>query len=81
MSAELAEHTRQRAKTKIQKCLETNEPYARLLMDLEHLKHKDKITYSLTEIAKTKDEANPSYIIQSWLRNISTIELLCLWEQ
>ena len=50
-------------------------------MDLKHLEYKNKQTYSLTEIAKRKDETNPSYIIQSWLRNVNTLELLCLWEE
>ena len=81
MSDELAEHTRQSTEKSIKKYLETNECYARLLMDLEHLKHKDKTTYSLTEIAKKKDEKNPSYVIQSWLRNNNTLEVLCLWEK
>ena len=81
MSDELAEHTRQSTEKSIKKYLETNECYARLLMDLEHLKHKDKNLYSLTEIAKKKDETNASYIIQSWLRNINTLKVLCLWEK
>lgn len=78
---ETAEYTLENARKTIQKYLETNRPYAQLLMDLEHLKHKDKTTYSLTEIAKKKDETNPSYIIQSWLRNNNTLEVLCLWEK
>lgn len=78
---ETAEYTLENARRTIQKYLETNRPYAQLLMDLKHLEYKDKSTYSLTEIAKKKDEFNPSYIIQSWLRNVNTLELLCLWEK
>lgn len=81
ISNEMAEYTIEDTRRTIQKYLETNRPYAQLIMDLEYLKHKDKSTYSLTEIAKKKDESNPSYIIQSWLRNVNTLELLCLWEK
>ena len=81
ISNEMAEFTLEDTKKTIQKYLETNRPYAQLLMDLKHLEYKDKSTYSLTEIAKKKDEFNPSYIIQSWLRNVNTLELLCLWEK
>lgn len=77
---ETAEYTLENARKTIQKYLETNRPYAQLLMCLKHLEYKDKSTYSLTEIAKKKDESNPSYIIQFWLRNVNTLELLCLWE-
>ena len=79
ISNEMAEYTLEDARKSIQKYLETNRPYAQLLMDLKHLEYKDKSTYSLTEIAKMKDESNPSYIIQSWLRNVNTLQLLCLW--
>ncbi|MCH5153619.1 MAG: KilA-N domain-containing protein [Clostridiales bacterium] len=81
MSNKTAEYTRQNAQKSIRKYLETNANYAQLLMDLEHIKYKDKVTYSLTDIAKRKDATNPSYIIQSWLRNVNTLELLCLWEK
>lgn len=60
---ETAEYTLKNQRISIQKYLETNRPYAQLLMDLKHLEYKDKQTYSLTEIAKRKDETNPSYII------------------
>ena len=81
ISNEMAEYTLEDTKNTIQKYLETNRPYAQLLMDIKHLECKDKSTYSLTKIAKKKDESNPSYIIQSWLRNVNTLELLCLWEK
>jgi hypothetical protein len=35
---------------------------------------------SLTDIARLKDEDNTDKIIQNWLRNRNTIELLGLWE-
>ena len=35
---------------------------------------------SLTDIAKHKDLANTDSIIQNWLRNRNTIELLGFWE-
>ncbi|MDD3050176.1 MAG: KilA-N domain-containing protein [Candidatus Cloacimonetes bacterium] len=35
---------------------------------------------SLTDIAKHKDTANTDTIIQNWLRNRNTIELLGFWE-
>ena len=58
-----------------------NEPYAQLLMDLEHIFSKTFNLYSLTEIAKKKNPDNPSYVIQSWLRDINTLQFLCLWEK
>ncbi|TDE18725.1 KilA-N domain-containing protein [Dyadobacter psychrotolerans] len=36
---------------------------------------------SLTDIARYKDAANTDIIIQNWLRNRNTIELLGFWEQ
>ena len=36
---------------------------------------------SLTDIARHKDEAHTDTIIQNWLRNRNTIELLGFWEQ
>ena len=35
---------------------------------------------SLTDIARHKDAANTDSIIQNWLRNRNTIELLGFWE-
>lgn len=58
-----------------------NEAYAQLLMDLEHIFSKTFNLYSLTEIAKKKNKDNPSYVIQSWLRDIDTLQFLCLWEK
>lgn len=35
---------------------------------------------SITDIAKYKDEENPRFIIQNWMRNRNTIEFLGVWE-
>ena len=35
---------------------------------------------SLTDIAKYKDELNPRFIVQNWMRNRNTIEFLGMWE-
>ena len=67
---------------KIKKYLDTNRPYAMLLMDLTHLRVREDTDYvSLTELAKRKNPSNPSYVIQSWLRDKNTIEFLRLWEK
>ena len=36
---------------------------------------------SLTDIARTKDNESPGYVIQSWLRNRNTIGFLRMWEK
>lgn len=36
---------------------------------------------SLTDIAKYRDEENPRYIIQNWMRTRSSVEFLGLWEE
>ncbi|WP_298565918.1 KilA-N domain-containing protein [uncultured Phascolarctobacterium sp.] len=36
---------------------------------------------SLTDIAKKRDEENPRFIIQNWMRNRSTVSFLGLWEE
>ena len=67
---------------KIKKYLDTNRPYAMLLMDLTHLRVREDTDYvSLTELAKRKNPSNPSYVIQSWLRDKNTIEFLRSWEK
>lgn len=68
-------------KAEIENFLEYNEPYGQLLLDINHIKIKDSKLYSLTEIAKQKNLDNPSYVIQSWLRDRSTLELLRCWEK
>lgn len=68
----------------IEKDLLTDNAYATLLMELEAKKRKiDDSTFyvSLTDIAKAKDSKNPSYVIQGWLRDRNTLELLGLWER
>ena len=65
----------------IKKYMEINRPYAMLLMDLTHMRVREDSDYvSLTEFAKRKNPTNPSYVIQSWLRDKNTIEFLRLWE-
>ena len=67
---------------KIKKYLDTNRPYAVLLMDLTHLRvREDTDDVSLTELAKRRNPSNPSYVIQSWLRDKNTIEFLRFWEK
>jgi len=57
-------------------------PYAMLLMDLTHLRVREDTDYvSLTELAKRRNPSNPSYVIQSWLRDKNTIEFLRFWEK
>ncbi len=36
---------------------------------------------SLTDIARYKNNEEPSYVIRSWLRSKDTIEFLGLWEK
>lgn len=35
---------------------------------------------SLTDIARYRDDENPGYIIQNWLRNRNTLAFLGVWE-
>ena len=35
---------------------------------------------SITDIAKHRDEQNPRFIIQNWMRNRNTVEFLGIWE-
>lgn len=81
LNSEDVDETLKNAKGQIDNLLKTNEHYAKLQLDLDHLKFKNRQKYSLTEIAKRKDSFNPSYVIQSWLRDKNTLELLCLWEK
>lgn len=68
-------------KKEIEHFLEFNESYGQLLLDVNHIKIKELELYSLTEIAKQKNLTNPSYEIQSWLRDRKTLEILMLWEK
>lgn len=36
---------------------------------------------SLTDIARKFSDAEPSYVVQSWMRNRSTLEFFALWEK
>lgn len=36
---------------------------------------------SITDIAKYRNEDDPRFIIQNWMRNKNTIEFLCVWEE
>ena len=40
--------------------------------------HEDYI--SITDVAKHKDEDNPRFIIQNWMRSRTTVEFLGIWE-
>lgn len=48
--------------------------------DLVVFQDKKEDYISLTDIAKYKDDKRTDYIIQNWLRNRNTIELLGFWE-
>lgn len=69
-----------RYKTDMIKSLENNEAYAQLLIDLVHCEILEKNLYSLTCIAKGINSDSPGYVIQSWLRDRNTLELLRCWE-
>lgn len=71
----------ERIEENIEKFLECNEPYGQLLLDINHIKQLSFKQYSLTEIARKKNPVNPSYVIQSWLRDRNTLELLRCWEK
>ena len=44
------------------------------------LTHRQDDYISLTDIAKYKDELNPRFIVQNWMRNRNTVEFLGIWE-
>ena len=72
----------QEEQEKIEKLIETNKNYAKLLMDLQvYQRDNERRMVSLTQFAKRKNEANPGYVIQSWLRDRNTLEFLRLWEK
>lgn len=73
----------ERIRANIEKYIESNKPYAMLLMEMDRGKSKinnDDKFVSLTETAKQKNFKNPSYVIQSWLRDRNTLEVLFEWE-
>lgn len=72
----------QEEQEKIEKLIETNKNYAKLLMDLRvYQRDNERRMVSLTQFAKRKNETNPGYVIQSWLRDRNTLEFLRLWEK
>ena len=82
-SQEDVESELENIKVKIEKDIETNKAYAMLLMEVEKDKYKDENEneyVSLTEIARLKNFKNPSYVIQSWLRDRNTLDFLFQWE-
>ena len=36
---------------------------------------------SLTDIAKYKNDNDPRFVIQNWMRNRNTVEFLAVWEE
>ena len=44
------------------------------------LSHRQDDYISLTDIAKYKDEQNPRYMVQNWIRTRNTVEFLGIWE-
>ena len=50
-------------------------------IEVNTFKQKEEDYISLTDIAKIRDNKNPSQIISLWLRTYSTIEYLGLWEK
>ena len=66
----------------LERLLETNKKYAQLIMDLRIYRANELCNMiSLTQFARRKNEENPGYVIQSWLRDRNTIEFLRLWEK
>ena len=49
-------------------------------MEISVFTHRQDDYISLTDIAKYKDELNPRFIIQNWMRNRNTVEFLGIWE-
>ena len=72
----------QEEQKRIEELIETNKEYAKLIMDLQIYKKSNEYhLVSLTQFAKRKNETNPGYVIQSWLRDRNTLEFLRLWEK
>ena len=49
-------------------------------MDTPTTRFQNDTYLSLTALAREKDASSPGYVIQSWLREIRTIEFLRIWE-
>lgn len=67
----------------IEEDLDSNKAYALLKMEMDvkkGIRDEEKEYVSLTNIARLKNFENPSYVIQSWLRDRNTLDILYLWE-
>ena len=67
----------------IEEDLDSNKAYALLKMEMDvkkGIRDEEKEYVSLTHIARQKNFENPSYVIQSWLRDRNTLDFLYLWE-
>ncbi len=67
----------------IEEDLDSNKAYALLKMEMDvkkGIRDGEKEYVSLTNIARLKNFENPSYVIQSWLRDRNTLDILYLWE-
>jgi len=51
------------------------------LHEIKEIIRPDSQFVSLTELARQYSEESPGYVIQSWMRDMSTIEFLHLWEK
>lgn len=81
-SNEEIEYMIQSEKDKIEKLIKTNKQYAQLIMDLRIFGANNPWNMvSITKYARRKNENNPGYLIQSWLRDRNTLEFLRLWEK
>lgn len=68
----------------IEEDLDSNKAYALLKMEMDvkkGLRDEEREYVSLTHIARQKNFENPSYVIQSWLRDRNTLDVLYLWEK
>lgn len=81
-SNEEIEYMIQSEKESIEKLIKTNKQYAQLIMDLRIFGSNNPWNMiSITQYARRKNQNNPGYVIQSWLRDRNTLEFLRLWEK
>lgn len=59
----------------------TNKTFTVKGTEVALFQNKQQDFISLTDLARYKDNDRTDYIIQNWLRNRNTIELLGFWEQ
>ena len=45
------------------------------------IKQPENEFISLTDIAKYRNEDDPRFVIQNWMRNRNTVEFLAVWEE